>query len=179
MVEIRVGSAGDVARRNGDQRPGLERHGFVVLEPPGAYLGALQVLQDADRAVFLFRGAPQAGDITRVLGMRAVRKVQPGHVHAQPHHFAQHGFGIARRSDGADNLGAASGREGELRRQITRNKIRLAWFQILPVGWYVCDVCLCDLLVWSRATRPRLVILTSELSRASCPRPHSCHTKTG
>ena len=97
-----------------DQRPGLERHGLVVLEPPGAYLGALQILQNADRAVFLFGGAAQPGNISRVLGMGAVRKIQPGNVHAQPHHFTQAGFGIARRSDGANNFGAARGRDGEL-----------------------------------------------------------------
>ena len=68
------GSAGDVARRNGDQRPGLERHGLVVFEPPGAYLGALQILQDADGAVFLLGRAAQAGDVARVLGMGAVGK---------------------------------------------------------------------------------------------------------
>ena len=65
------------------------------------------------------RGAAQAGDIARVVRMRAVRKIQPGHVHAQAHHFAQHGFGVARWTDGADNFGAARGRSGEFRRQIT------------------------------------------------------------
>src|SRR4029077_15553996 len=43
------------------------------------------------------------------------------------------GRAIARRTDRANNLGATRLREGQLRRQITRNKIRLPWFQVLPV----------------------------------------------
>ena len=79
------------------------------------------------------RRAAQALDIARMILMGAVGKVQPGHVHAQPHHFAQHGFGVARGPDGADDLGAARRHAtGELRRQITRDEIRLAWFQDVP-----------------------------------------------
>ena len=75
-------------------------------------------------------GAAQPVNIARMLLMRAVGKVQPGNVHAQLHQFAQPGFGVARRADGADNFGAARGRNGEFRRQITRDEIRLAWFQM-------------------------------------------------
>ena len=112
--------------------PALDHHRFVVLQAPSANLGALQILKDADGAVFLFRGAPQAGDIARVLGMGAVGKIQPGNVHAQLHHFPQPGFGIARRSDGANNFGAARGRDGGLHRQITRDEIRLPGFKFSP-----------------------------------------------
>ena len=97
----------------------LMQYRLAVLEPPGTDLGALQILQDADRAVFLFGGAAQPGNIARMLGMRAVGKVQPGNVHAQLHHFAQPGFRVARRPDGANNFGPARGRLGSFRRQIT------------------------------------------------------------
>jgi len=67
----------------------------------------LQILQDTDRPVFQFRRAAQPGNISRMLRMGSVGKIQSGNVHAQLHHFTQPGFGIARRPDGADNLGAA------------------------------------------------------------------------
>ena len=70
-------------------------------------------------AAFLFGRAAQALDIARMLGMSAVGKIQPRNVHAQAHQVAQRGFGIARRPDGTNDLGAANGSDGELRRQIT------------------------------------------------------------
>ena len=81
---------------------------------------------------FLFRDASQAGNIARVILMSAVRKIQPGYVHAQAHHFPQHGFAIAGWTDGADDLGAPSGCGGKLRGEFSSNKIQFTWFQILP-----------------------------------------------
>src|SRR2546427_10067288 len=46
-----------VARRDGDMRPGLESDGCMSLEASRADFGALQILQDADGAVFLLGSA--------------------------------------------------------------------------------------------------------------------------
>jgi hypothetical protein len=105
----------------------------MPFEAPGAYFGALQILQDADSTVFLFRGAAQAGDIARVLLMGAVGKIQPRNIHAQPHQFAEHRLTIARRADGADDLGTPGGHDSEVRGKLSSNKIQFAWFQILPI----------------------------------------------
>jgi hypothetical protein len=102
----------------------------MPFEASGAYLGALQILQNADGAVLLFRGAAQAGNIARVLLMGAVGEVQPGYIHAQPHQLTEHGFGIARRANGADDLGAAGGRDGKFSGEFSGNKIQLTRFQI-------------------------------------------------
>ena len=85
---------------------------MVILEEPGANLGTLQVLQNADGAILLLGGAPQAFDVARVILMRPVGEVQPGNIHAEAHEIAQHGLGMARRPNGADNLGATDGRSG-------------------------------------------------------------------
>ena len=45
--------------------------------------------------------------LTGVFFVRSVGKVQPGHVHAQAHEVAQHRFGVARRTDRADDLSPA------------------------------------------------------------------------
>ncbi len=100
-------------------RPGLEQHGLVIFQTPGTDFGALQVLKNADGAVFLFGRTPQTGDVSRVVGMGAMRKIQAGNVHAEAHHFAQHGLGIARGPDGTNNFGATNRGDGEFRRQIT------------------------------------------------------------
>jgi hypothetical protein len=42
----------------------------VALQASSADLGALQILQDADRTVFLFRSAAQAFDIAGMIGVR-------------------------------------------------------------------------------------------------------------
>jgi len=70
-------------------------------------LGALEILQDADGAIFLFGGQAQAFDIAGVILVRAVGKIQAGNVHAQTHQITHGGFGVAGRADGADDLGAA------------------------------------------------------------------------
>ena len=103
----------------------------MPLEAPSAYFGALQILQDADGAVFLFGGPAQPGDMAGVVLMSAVGEVQPSYIHPQPHQLTEHGLGIAGRSDSTDNLGTAGGREGEFRGELSSNKVQLAWFQIL------------------------------------------------
>jgi hypothetical protein len=82
----------------------------VALQASGADLGALQILQDADRAVLFSSGTAQAVDVTGMILMRAVRKIQAGDIHAQTKQVAHRGFGVASRADGADDLGAACDR---------------------------------------------------------------------
>jgi hypothetical protein len=51
-----------------------------------------------------------------MIGVRAVRKVQAGDVHAEAKQVAHRGFGVAGRADGADDLGpAGSAGTGESR----------------------------------------------------------------
>jgi hypothetical protein len=91
----------------------------MCLEASGANFRTLQVLQDADAAVFLFGGAPNSGDILNMFGMRSVGEIQPGHIHAPPHEIAKNLFGIARRTNGTDDFGAAVDRkwfDGEIAR---------------------------------------------------------------
>ncbi len=96
----------------------------------------MKILQNADGAVFLFRGATQPGDITGVILMAAVRKIQTRYIHAHAHHFSKHGFGVTGGSDGANDLGPPGGRDGEVRGKLSRDKIQFARFQVLPVFLY-------------------------------------------
>src|ERR1700675_2447784 len=82
----------------------------MALQATSADLGALQILQDADGAVFLFRGTAQAFDIAGVIFVRAVGEIQAANVHAQAKQVTHRGFGMASRADGADDLGTAGGR---------------------------------------------------------------------
>src|ERR1700688_4994528 len=81
----------------------------MALQATSADLGALQILQDADGAVFLFRGTAQAFDIAGVIFVRAVGEIQAANVHAQAKQVTHRGFGMASRADGADDLGTAGG----------------------------------------------------------------------
>ena len=110
--------------------PVLSATGSCPLSRPVRILGPCKSCRMQMVRFSCFGGAAQAGDIARVLLMSAVGEIQPGYVHAQPHQFAQHGLGVARWADGADDFGAAGGRDGEVRGKFSRNKIQLAWFQI-------------------------------------------------
>ena len=81
----------------------------MPLEPSGADFGTLQVLQDADGAILFLRGTSNPGDVPNVLWVSSVGEVQPGDVHAPPHEIAENFFGITRRTDRTNNLGAAVG----------------------------------------------------------------------
>ncbi len=111
--EIREGSrdarrsSSDIARSNDYGRAAFQFDGLVALQASSADLGALQILQNADGAVFFFSGAAQAFDVAGVIFVRAVGKIQAGDVHAQAQQVAHRGFGVAGRTDGADDLGAA------------------------------------------------------------------------
>ena len=76
----------------------------MVFQLPGADLGALQVLQNADGAIFVRSRAAQALNAARVIVVGAVGKVKPRDVHAKLHQLAKLGFGVARGTDGADDL---------------------------------------------------------------------------
>ena len=79
----------------------------MVLELAGADFGALQVLEDAESAPLALGGAAEALDIVSVFLVSAVRKIQARDVHAETEQVAHGGFGVAGRTDGADNLGPA------------------------------------------------------------------------
>ena len=99
----------DVARSDDHGRAAFQFDGFVALQASSADFGALQILQDADGAVFFFRGAPQAFDVAGVILVRAMGKIQAGDVHAEAKQVAHCGLGMTGRTDGADDLGTARG----------------------------------------------------------------------
>ena len=122
----------------GDDHAGaaFQFDGLVVVQASSADLGALQILQDADGAVFFFSGAAQAFDVTGVIFVRAMRKVQPCHVHTETKQVAHGGLGVAGRADGADDFGAAraglcrerdGGRNSLRAGKVVRREIRFAW----------------------------------------------------
>jgi hypothetical protein len=60
----------------------------VVSQLPGTNFGALQVLEDANCPFLLLRGAAQGMNATLMIGVAAMRKIKPRHVHAQPQELA-------------------------------------------------------------------------------------------
>ena len=81
---MRVGRAGYVTRSNRDDGAGFQLDRLMALQASSADFGALQILQDADGAVFLFGSAAQAIDVAGVIFVRAMRKIQARNIHAQP-----------------------------------------------------------------------------------------------
>jgi hypothetical protein len=78
----------------------------------------LQILQDTKRAPFALGGAAQVLNISGVIFVCAVRKVEAGDVHAKPEKIAHHGFGAARGTDGANDFRATRGSfRGKFRRR--------------------------------------------------------------
>src|SRR5437879_8554741 len=117
----------------------------MPLETPGTDFRPLQVLQDADRASFLARCAPNTVDVASVLIMSAVRKVEPGNIHAKSQHVAQDNFAIRGRPDCGNDLGPAEHAFPRFRtqrkrarmvrwcmqcRNIARYEVELSLFQI-------------------------------------------------
>ncbi len=89
---------------------GFKRDGLALLEPSGANLRALQILKNTDGALQMTRDAAQSPDSPRVLCMRAVGKIQAGNIHPELHQVTNAVFGIAGRTNGADDLGATHAR---------------------------------------------------------------------
>src|SRR4029077_6822872 len=100
----------------------------ALLEQSCAYLGTLQVLEDADGASLALGGAAQALYVVGVIFVRAVGEVQASDVHAEAEQVAHGGFGRARRTDGADDFGA-TGDGSVLGKGLLR--LWMARFQIL------------------------------------------------
>ena len=100
-------SAGDVARGDDHGRTAFELDGFVALQASSADLRALQILENADGAIFLLGGEAQALDVVGVVFVGAVGKIQAGNVHAEAKQVAHGGLRVAGGADGADDFGAA------------------------------------------------------------------------
>ena len=83
---------------------------------PQTHLGALQVLEDGQWPVQLAGNPPQPLDHQGVGGIRAVREVQPRHVHAGADRRPQRGLVLAGGADGGDDTRAA-GRGGRCRHE--------------------------------------------------------------
>src|SRR6202022_4261088 len=100
------GGALDLAR---GQREGLAggEDRLAAHEGAEADLGPLQVLEDRDRPSPLGLALADGADDLRVLGVRAVREVEAGHVHARGHQPVERLRRAARRPDRADDLGAS------------------------------------------------------------------------
>ena len=79
----------------------------MALKASGADFRALQILQNADGAIFFLGGGAKALDIARMIFVPSMGEIQAGDVHAQAHQVAHSGFGVAGWADGANDLGAA------------------------------------------------------------------------
>jgi hypothetical protein len=79
-------------------------------------------------------GVAQSLDSPGVFGVRSVREIQPRNVHARAHQVANHFFGIAGRTNRADDFCAAHTlghfQRSSGSRQISFNQIRFAFFQV-------------------------------------------------
>ena len=101
------GRARDIPRCDDDGAAGFQQNRFAAFQASGADLRTLQILENADGAMFAFRHAAQALDIAGVIFVGAVGKVEAGDVHAQAQQVAHGSLGVAGGTDGADDFGAA------------------------------------------------------------------------
>src|SRR5262249_32110654 len=92
----------------GGEHKGLARHehGAAAHEVAEPHLGSLQVLDDGDGMTPLALAFPDGANHRRVLFVRAVREVEPSHVHARLDELAQGGHVATGRTDGGDDPGA-------------------------------------------------------------------------
>src|SRR5262249_42097951 len=93
----------NVPRRNGQPRTGLDGDRRAIFQPAGTDLRALQVLHDADVAVFLLRDLAQPIDEMPLLLLSSMRKVESRHVHSGTHQVTQHRLTAAGRSESTNN----------------------------------------------------------------------------
>jgi hypothetical protein len=82
----------------------------VSLEGPGANFRTLQVLEDAKGAPFALGGTAEALDVTSVIFVSAVGKIEAGDVHAQAKQVAHVRLGVTGRTDRANDFRAARSR---------------------------------------------------------------------
>ena len=74
--------------RDSNAGAGDQLHRGVIAQRAGADLGALQILQDADRALQLRGHLAQCANPLQVLVMAAVRKIEAGHIHPEQQQLA-------------------------------------------------------------------------------------------
>ncbi len=79
----------------------------MIFQTSGPNFRALQILQDAKDAIFFFCREPKALDVTGMVDVGTVREVQAGDIHSEAKQISHGGLGMAGRTDGADDLGAA------------------------------------------------------------------------
>jgi hypothetical protein len=84
----------------------------VIFQIPCANLGALQILQNTNRAILFPGDAAEPFNADRVRLMTSMREVKPRNVHAQPDQVPQHVVGIAGGPYGANDLGATAEGQG-------------------------------------------------------------------
>jgi hypothetical protein len=75
------GIAQDLGGGNYEALPGAEHDRPASGERPGANLWALQVGKNGDWFFLFDSGGTQSSDILRVLGVGAMREIQPGNIH--------------------------------------------------------------------------------------------------
>ena len=87
--------------------PARSSTGLSAFERAGADFGAGHIGENGDGPLVAAGGGAQESDGGGVFGVRAVREVEPGHVHAGAHQAVDHDARAAGRAQGADDLGAA------------------------------------------------------------------------
>ncbi len=87
------------------RRPGLEEHRAVFMHAANADFGPLNISHNRD----LITQPAQAFTHRAVPFVLAMRKIEPGHIHAGIEELRQTFLGIAHQADGANDLGAARG----------------------------------------------------------------------
>ena len=98
------GIAQDLRGGDNEALPGAQHDGPASGERAGANLGTLQVGENGDWFFLFDGGGTQGGDILRVLGVRAMRKIQAGDIHAGFQQTADHARRAASRPDGANDF---------------------------------------------------------------------------
>ena len=76
----------------------LQNNRTVAFEASSPDLRAGEILQDANGTTFPFRRAAQAFDVSSVLFISTVRKVESGNVHAQQQQISDSGLGTGSRA---------------------------------------------------------------------------------
>ena len=108
QLGVSDGAAGlvahDILRGQSELLAGAQRH-RAVCEALQPNFRALGVQHGRHREVQLLPQGLQALQSGLMLRMGAVGKVEPGHVHAGPHHLAQHALPVRGRAQRANNLG--------------------------------------------------------------------------
>ena len=106
----RFDRAGNVFCRDDQLLPETQPHRALLLQRTRADFRPLQVGENGDGFLISSGGAPDGGDAVRMFLVRAVRKIQPCHVHPGTDQLVHH---FRRGTDGAqraDNFGPPQGK---------------------------------------------------------------------